>query len=128
MPPVPGLAMRLIEKRDERSAEKPSMPRAGSADRVDLFDESDRATLLGGGLSQGLEEGTDLPRRHPVPHAVKGGSRNKEEGDSCLSRHGLGHMGLAGSGPSLEQDAATGVATELLTKGLVGEKDLKRCA
>ena len=130
MPPVP------LEIEFETVRERPvhQVPRRGRhaeavarpADRIDLFDEADRAPFLARRLPQSLEERTDPGRRHPEPHRLQGGRRDEQERHAGLLGHRLGQVRLAGAGRSLEQHAAPRRAAELVAERRVPEEHVER--
>ena len=84
---------------------------AGAGDRVDLFDEADRATLFARGLAQLLEVVADLAAGRAVVLRLERGRRHEQERHAGLARHRLRHVRLAGAGRTFEQDALARVAT-----------------
>ena len=99
---------------------------AGAGDGVDLLDEADRAALFAGGLAQRLEVVADLAAGLAVVHRLERGRRHEQERHAGLARHGLGHVGLAGAGRTLEQDRLARVAAHLLAERLVAEEQVER--
>ena len=96
------------------------------ADRIDLLDEPDRASLLAGDLAQVLEERADPIRRHALPHRLERRSGDEQERDPRLLRHGLREVGLAGAGRAFEQDASARRAAQLVAEGGVAQEHVER--
>ena len=98
---------------------------AGHADGIELLDESDGAALFPGDLAEPPEVGADLAGGGAVPHALEGGGGDEQERNAGLAGHGLGGVGLAGAGGTLEEDAAAGLAAHVVAELLVVEEDLE---
>ena len=96
----------------------------GGTDGVDLLDEADGTALLVGVLAQLLEERADLAVGLSVVHRLEGRGRDEQEGDVGLLGHGLGDEGLARSGRTLEEDAATRRSPHGVAERLVGEEQV----
>ena len=73
----------------------------GFADGVDLVDEDDAGSHLGGLL----EQVTDTGGAHAHEHLHKVRAGDGEEGDVGLAGHGLGQQSLAGTGRAHQQSA-----------------------
>ena len=67
------------------------------SDRVDLLDEPDRATLLARRLAQLLEEVGDLAVGLAEVRRLDRARGDEQERHAGLTRHGLGHVRLAGA-------------------------------
>ena len=92
----------------------------GFADGVDLVDEDD----AGGDFVGLLEEVPDTGRAHAHEHLHKVRAGDGEEGDPCLSRHGLGQQGLAGARRADEQSTLGELRADLgVFAGVVEEVD-----
>ena len=109
----------LVERRAPHAA-------ARAGDRVDLFDESDRAALFARGLAQLLEVVADLAAGLAVVHRLERGGRHEQVGHARFPGHRLRHVGLAGAGRPFEQDRLTRVAPHVLAERLVPEEEVER--
>jgi hypothetical protein len=99
---------------------------ARAGDRVDLFDEPDRATLFTSGGAQLLEEVADLAAGRAVILRLERGRRHEQERHARFARHRLGHVRLAGARRTFEQHTLTGIAAHHAAEGLVAKKEVER--
>ncbi len=95
------------------------------ADRVELLDETDRTTLAPRVFPQRPEERADLPVGLSVEHRLERGRGDEEERHARFGRHGLRHVGLAGTGRTLEEDRLPGHSTHLLREDPVCEEEVE---
>ncbi len=104
------------------------MRRSGATsgpDGIQLLDEADRPAFVPGMLAQRLEEGPYLAVGLAIEHGLERRRRDEQKGDAGFGGHGLGHVGLAGSRRSFEQDRLTRRSTHLLGEGPMGQKEVE---
>ena len=76
-------------------------------------------------LRSALKYGPDLAVGLAVEHGLEGRRRDEEERHAGLGGHGFGHVGLARSRGTLEEDGPARRATHLLGEAPVGRKRLR---
>ena len=111
-----GLGGVAQECREPLRAEAPVAAHTGApvAQSVGLIEEGHHAPVAKGQLAELAEQALHLENAHPHEHVHEGTGINEHEGFAGLARGGLGQQRLAGAGWAVEQDAAGGVAADLL--------------
>ena len=97
----------------------------GTADGVDLLDETDGAAFATGVLAQGLEVGPDLAVGLAVVHRLEGRRGDEEERHARFGGHGLGHVGLARPRRPFEEQRPPGRTTHVLGELAVAEEEVE---
>ena len=117
--PASGVGAKTVPRPVETS-------RTAAADRVELVDEADRAALLQRDLAQRAEVRADLAGGGALEAGVEGRAGREQERHVGLGRERLRRVRLAGARRALEQDAATGLAAQVLGEVTVGQEQVER--